>query len=224
MLLGFLYRAFFLGLQSPWYGIDINTDKHALLADWTTGTMLLNLWATLCYFRLLTMDFWIKMFTAEGQGNANAGVNRAGANANNPARNAQVQPANTRSVTGSWQGEDGIIGCSAKSIMAFAHGWEWDKLDKKALLQDLSLPIFRHLAISCFVPCATAAFLSQVSVANSSTILRLLIAATILIDYVSSSKDSLQRWFEAAHKIARDDRYLIGEILQNYSPGSVGTS
>lgn len=218
MLLGFLYRAFFLGVQSP-YGIDIYTDKHALLADWTTGTLLLNLWATICYFRLLTIDFWIKMFTAEGRGNANAG-----ANANNLARNAQVQPANTGNDTDSWQGEDGIIGCSVKSIMAFAHGWEWDKLDRKALLQDLSLPIFRHLAVLCFVPCATAAFLSQVDVANSSTILRLFILATILIDYVSSSKESLQRWFEAAHKIARDDRYLIGEILQNYSPRSVGTS
>eukprot|EP00986_Skeletonema_menzelii_P002841 scaffold833_cov145-Skeletonema_menzelii.AAC.1 len=220
MLLGFIYRAFFLGVQSPWYGIDIYTDKHALFADWTTGTMLLNLWATVCYFRLLTIDFWIKMFAAEGQGNANAGANRVGANANNPARNAQVQPANNEEDTGLWQGEDGIIGFGVESIVAFAGGWEWDKLDKKALLTDLSLPIFRHLATSCLVPWAVANFLSQTSVDISSTILRLIIVATILIDYVSSSKESLQRWFEAAHKIARDDRYLIGEILQNYSPGS----
>mmetsp|Transcript_3684 Transcript_3684/g.6358 ORF Transcript_3684/g.6358 Transcript_3684/m.6358 type:complete len:1326 (+) Transcript_3684:118-4095(+) len=219
MLLGFLYRAFFLGVQSPWYGIDIYTDKHALLADWTTGTMLLNLWATVCYFRLFTIDFWVKMFTAEGQGNA--GANRGGANANNPARNAQVQPANNGEDAGVWQGEDGIIGYSAKSIMAFANGWEWDKLDKNALLQDFSLPIFRHLATSCFVPWATAMLLSQADVDISSTILRLVIVATILIDYISSSKESLQRWFEAAHKIARDDRYLIGEILQNYTPRSV---
>lgn len=220
MLLGFLYRAFFLGVRSPWYGIDIYTDRHAILADWKTGTMLLNLWAAVCYLRLLTIDFWVKMFTAEGQGNANADANRGGANANNPARNAQVQPAGNSEHNGLWQGEDGIIGCSVKSILAFAKGWEWDKLDKKAMLQDLSLPIFRHLAISCFVPWATATLLSQADIDLSYTILRLLIVVTILIDYVSSNKESLQRWFEAAHKIARDDRYLIGEILQNYTPGS----
>jgi E3 ubiquitin-protein ligase MARCH6 len=135
-----------------------------------------------------------------------------------------VQPANNREDTGVWQGEDGIVGNSVQSIVAFANGWEWDKLDKKALLQDLSLPIFRHLAISCLVPWAMAMFLSQAGVDISTTVLRLIIVATILIDYVRSNKESLQRWFEAAHKIARDDRYLIGEILQNYSPGSVGTS
>ena len=131
MLLGFLYRAFVLGVRSPWYGIDMYTDRHAILADWKTGAMLLNLWATVCYFRLLTIDFWVKIFTAEGQGNADADANRRGANANNPARNTQVQPANESEHTGSWQGEDGIIGCSVNSIMAFAKGWEWDKLDKK---------------------------------------------------------------------------------------------
>jgi len=220
MLLGFLYRAFFLGVRSPWYGIDIYTDRHAILADWKTGTMLLNLWATVCYLRLLTIDFWVKMFTAEGQGNANADANLGGANANNPARNAQVQPASKSEHNSSWQGEDGIVGCSVKSIMAFATGWEWDKLDKKAMLQDLSLPIFRHLTLSCFVPWATATLLSQADIDLSPTILRLLIVVTVMIDYVSSNKESLQLWFEAAHKIARDDRYLIGEILQNYTPGS----
>eukprot|EP00538_Stauroneis_constricta_P007814 CAMPEP_0119568068 /NCGR_PEP_ID=MMETSP1352-20130426/37812_1 /TAXON_ID=265584 /ORGANISM="Stauroneis constricta, Strain CCMP1120" /LENGTH=69 /DNA_ID=CAMNT_0007617405 /DNA_START=84 /DNA_END=290 /DNA_ORIENTATION=- len=30
-------------------------------------------------------------------------------------------------------------------------------------------------------------------------------------------------WFEAAHSAARDDRYLIGEILMNYVPETQAT-
>ena len=215
ILLGYLYRGLFLGVQSPWYGSDVYTDMNAILLDWKIGTVLLNLWATICYFRLLTIDKWMKIFTAEGEQNANA---RGDANANNPVRNVQEQPAHNRNGADFWQGENGIIGTSLKSMVAFANGWEWDKLDRKALLQDLSLPIFRNLAVSCFVPWSIATLLSSAGLIVSLSVFRLIIVATVSIDYVSSSKESLQRWYEAAHKIARDDRYLIGEILQNYTP------
>jgi E3 ubiquitin-protein ligase MARCH6 len=220
MLLGFLYRAFFL-IDVTSIGIG-TTDVHSISADWRTGTLLLNVWAFICYFRLLTIDVWVRMVAAEGQGNANANANGGGAN---PNRNIQVQSANDgEHNNSSWQGEDGIISCGVKSIMTFATGWEWDKLDNKALLQDSTLPIVRHLAISSFVPWAVATFLSHAGVVLTSTIYRLMIAVTILIDFVSSNRESLQRWFEAAHKIARDDRYLIGEILLNYAPGSFATA
>lgn len=223
MLLGSIYQAFFLGVSN--IGI-IDLDHHTIVAGWKTGTMLLNLWATVCYFRLLTIDFWVRVFAAEGQGNANANANGGeGPNANNPARNAQAQPANNDEIRNVfWQGEDGAIGRCVKSIMEFAPGWEWDKLDKNALLQDSSMRIFRHLAISCLVPWAMAYLLSQADVFLTSTIVRLIIVVTILIDFVSSNRESLQRWFEAAHKVARDDRYLIGEVLLNYVRSSALTA
>lgn len=49
-------------------------------------------------------------------------------------------------------------------------------------------------------------------------------SSSIVALLINSSRQSLVHWFEAAHKIARDDRYLIGEILVNYSPQAEATT
>ena len=45
---------------------------------------------------------------------------------------------------------------------------------------------------------------------------RACLAIHILVQLGSSFRNVLDGWFVAAHKAARDDRYLIGEILLNY--------
>jgi hypothetical protein len=47
---------------------------------------------------------------------------------------------------------------------------------------------------------------------------RLASVSTLLIQLCISFRKHIQRWFGAVHKTARDDRYLIGEILLNYQP------
>ena len=63
--------------------------------------------------------------------------------------------------------------------------------------------------------CLTSAPLREL---RSTAIFRTFVITSISIQLLNSKKHGLGRWFEAAHKIARDDRYLIGEILLNYSP------
>ena len=46
-------------------------------------------------------------------------------------------------------------------------------------------------------------------------------AAHVLVQLASASTGRLETWFQAAHDAARDDRYLIGEILMNYEPNAV---
>jgi hypothetical protein len=41
---------------------------------------------------------------------------------------------------------------------------------------------------------------------------------TLLAQFAATNQAALRRWFQAAHKTARDSRYLEGEILLNYSP------
>ena len=41
-------------------------------------------------------------------------------------------------------------------------------------------------------------------------------ALHVLFQLCSAFREQLERWFEAAHSAARDDRYLIGEVLMNY--------
>lgn len=229
VLLGFLYCTFIVGIRDTgWYA-------HAHILNWGTGTLLLNLWAIMCYFQMFTKNFWSEIVMGDGRGNANnenqdngaAGVRQG--QANNPARNADQQGNNAqfnnadepRPIT--WQGKDGTIAHTIECLKDFVLGWEWDKVDKHSLLQDCALPVVKHLAISCAVPTAalalSAPFLNYIGRnIGPTTIFRTFTVASILVDSLNSSKHSLRLWFQAAHKIARDDRYLIGEILLNHSP------
>ncbi|KAL3771587.1 hypothetical protein ACHAWU_003762 [Discostella pseudostelligera] len=155
VLLGFLFCRFVVGISgdSPhWYDYC-----QFALSDWGTGTLLLNLWAIMCYFEMFTKWFWT-----------------------------------------------------------------WDKVNKQTLLQDCALPVARHLVVACAVPIMGTAIIGSLvntvgSRLRSTAIFRTFTIATILVDSVLSSQQYLRRYFQAAHTIARDDRYLVGETLLNYS-------
>lgn len=238
VLLGFLYCSFFVGISGniP----DWRAHGYIAFVNWGTGTLLLNSWAIMCYFQMFTKKFWANIVMGDGQGNVNenqdlglvgarqGGVNNPAGNAGERGNNVQGADANEmRDFT--WQGEDGVIARTVESMKAFASGWEWDKVDKQSLLHDCALPVSKHLAISCVFPMAALAFISPILNAaerqiGPTAIFRTFAIASILVDSVNSSKHSLHRWFQAAHKIARDDRYLIGEILLNYSRHQTSTS
>lgn len=233
VLLGEVYCSFFLGVKTEWFA-------HAFIISWGTGTLLLNSWAVMCYFQMFTKSFWAEIVMGDGQGNANENqdIDPAGGmqgGMNNPARNAGRQgnnaPENNENEQNkfTWQGKDGAIALAFESIKAFALGWEWDKVDKQSLLQDCAFPITKHIAISSAVPFA-GILLHVPQIVNAlgkeigeTAIYRIFAIATFIVDFINSSKHSLRRWFDAAHKIARDDAYLIGVRLQNYSPTSAST-
>ena len=237
ILLGSIYCSLLVG-------IDVST-RDMILVNWGTGTLLLNLWATMCYFQMFTKRFWADLIIGEGRANANAdeqdnepdGARQGGdGGRNHPDRNnvaggednAQV-PVATEPPKFIWQGKDGAIARAVESIKAFTSGWEWDKVDKQLLLEDCAVPISKHLAIAFAIPVAALPFAASLTKTagrqmGATAIFRIVAIATIIVDSINSSKQGLNRWFQAAHKIARDDRYLIGEILLNYSPGQASSS
>lgn len=240
ILLGFLYCRFFVGISEHvprWYDFF-----HFALADWGAGTLLLNLWATMCYFEMFTKRFWTNLVLGDGEvaGNENQGIEPIGArqdpvrneaildDANDPARNVGVQVDDVHEIRSlesnnlGWQGKNGAIAFALESLKAVIWNWEWDKVDKQSLLRDCALPILRHLVVACAVPITAVAIIkSFVSTAGSrfgaTAIFRTFAIATIIVDSVISSQQYLRHCFQAAHKIARDDRYLVGEILLNFS-------
>lgn len=232
-LLGFLHSSFFVGIRQS---SDWNGYADILLINWGTGTLLLNSWAAMCYFQMFTKKFWADVVAGDGQGNGNnenqdnglIGARQGGMD--NPGRNpdgendAQDNYANELGKL-VWQGEGGAIANALESVKDFALRWEWDKVDKQSLLQDCALPVAKHLAISCAVPIAAMSISLVVPLAKvrPNAIFRTFAIASVVVDSINSSKHSLQSWFEAAHTIARDDRYLIGEILLNYSPQQSST-
>jgi E3 ubiquitin-protein ligase MARCH6 len=249
LLLGFLYSSFFAGLASMWQSSDAHGGISFRLVSWGTGTLLLNSWAIMCYFELFTKKFWTDLAVGDVQANANgdaggARQRRVDDAAGNNARqrdDSQVSGADSQNIL-SWQGEEGAIGRCFKALVTFAVGWEWDKLDKEAMLQDCVLPIFRQLLVACLAPTivtllilflycnatgnAAKTFLvgGNEETASATLLFRFLVVATSSTQLLISCKSGIQKWFEAAHKIARDDRYLIGEILLNYSPPQTPTT
>jgi len=45
---------------------------------------------------------------------------------------------------------------------------------------------------------------------------RVCMVVHVVIQLCSAFRVQIEGWFEAAHSAARDDRYLIGEVLLNY--------
>ncbi len=232
VLLGFLYYSFVVGIRGKmhhWY-------DHACVAlvNWGTGTLLLNGWAAMCYFQMFTKRFWTDIVVGDGQGNANENqdpglVEARQQGVDNPGRNADRQGNNLQETDAvepneiTWQGKDGAIARAFESIIGVILGWEWDKVDKRKLLQDCAFPVLRHLVIAFAFPMMAVAVVAPLVDAagrqiGTTTMFRIFATVSMVIDFLNSSKRSLTRWFEVAHKVARDDRYLVGEILLNYSP------
>ena len=47
-------------------------------------------------------------------------------------------------------------------------------------------------------------------------VFRTFAAVTLLAQLAAANRAGMRRWFQAAHRAARDGRYLEGEILLNY--------
>ena len=236
--LGFLYTSFFTGFSSM-----LESDIRGWIMNWGTGTLLLNSWAFMCSCEIFTKRFWsdIALGDPDAEENQGAGEGRRRRRANDAARNNAIQDgilqAARKNGVLSWQGKDGAIGRCFAAFSTFFVGWEWDKLDEEAMLRDCATPICRQLFMACFAPTfvtliasffyysaivkTTRTILIGSEVHTSMNILfRTLAMFTTMIQTLTSNKAGLKKWFKAAHKIARDDRYLIGEILLNYSPPS----
>lgn len=47
-------------------------------------------------------------------------------------------------------------------------------------------------------------------------VFRTFAVVTLLAQFAAANRAAMRRWFQAAHRAARDGRYLEGEILLNY--------
>ena len=232
VLLGFLYYSFVVGIndEMPYW----RDHLYNLLVNWGTGTLVLNGWAVMCYFQMFTKRFWADIVFGDGPGIDNEnqglgpvvvmqqGVDDLGENANRHRDNVEDTDASEPKEV-LWQGKDGAISRAFESIKVFLLGWEWDKVDRQLLLADCAYPILRHLAVACAIPMTAVAFIAPLVEAagrqiEAAAMFRILSIIGMVVDSLNSSKRSLKRWFQVAHKIARDDRYLVGEILLNYFP------
>lgn len=212
LLLGFVYELAFLK-DSRWFmGEEPLVENWS--ACWVFGFLLLNLWGYCCATGLLTRRFWAAIFEDRGVA---WGADVVAAEANERAA-AWVDVGDGLRLR--WQGKHGRVANFYNTLWRVLYHWEWDKVDAAVLLSQCALPVTFELACITFAPQACLILciwrFPGLSGLARLVIFRSLMCVGCAIEILRSFRDELSSWFDAAHKTARDDRYLIGRVLLNY--------
>ncbi|KAL7566537.1 hypothetical protein ACA910_000607 [Epithemia clementina (nom. ined.)] len=176
--------------------VDQTFDKLEIFPCWAFGTVLLSGLSAGCVAGLLTRDFWMGVFVNE--------PNRA---------EGPRDPS-------AWQGAHGRIARFWDVWKEVIQGWEWDQADLVVLFNNCIFPILRLLFVILFVPLSVWVAPVGWLVTEHSYPLSLLVktsaAAMFGIHICMSCEREILNWFNSVHQTARDDRYLIGQLLMNH--------
>ena len=208
-------------------------DTKTCAISWFMGTIVLNTWSFLLYCKVFTRQFW----TNVGNGMLDPPLNDDG-NPNPNARNNNREDTNAENGL-IWQGKQGRVAKFFKIWKSMMLDWEWDAVDRTILIDQFARPTTREI-VSTLVGSSLSyllalyAFVAMFKVRKGSfmfpvfgavevgifrkLLFRFCMAVHVLFQIGSRSRSRIDRWFEAAHEAARDDRYLIGELLMNYNP------
>ena len=224
--------------SSKWFaGGEAVITARSVALSWMAGLAMLNAWAFFAYFSVFTKQFWANV----GNGMLEPPLDENGNPM--PARirgNNQGDP-DQNAVNGlRWQGKEGHVARFFNIWRAALLDWNWEKVDPVTLLEEFAYPITKQL-LSALVGSALSFTLLMnvvpllVRAEQGSLLLPLLgqvergvfrqaafrtcMAIHVIVQLCSANRGRLEGWFEAAHNAARDDRYLIGEVLMNYEEG-----
>lgn len=209
MLIGLSYDIAFIKSIDWFAGHEPLLDLHSCVLSWFGGNILLYLWSDLCILGVLTRDY--RVFIFEGH---DVGANEGGGEA------ADAQDTDDVDQPETWQGKHGRMARFWGAWTSIIRGWEWDQVDEQILMRDCAAPIVVELFWTLFFPLAVLGVcflrLPLVSGLARATLVRSIMAATCCFQVARVWKDQLGVFIDAAHKTARDDRYMIGEILMNH--------
>jgi E3 ubiquitin-protein ligase MARCH6 len=225
-------------------------DWKAFMTSWITGTVVLNTWSFLLYFNFFTRHFWAGIWNGilepppDDNGNENQARNNENLRrARNP--NGAQQDHDAKGIDGvnqlPWQGQDGRVAKFFRIWRAVLVYWDWSKVDRTLLIEEFSRPVTKQLA-SALVGSSLSFQLAMYSLLGlfkvqvggmalpflgvvetgvvRKALFQLCMTFHVVVQLASGFRSSIDGWFEAAHDAARDDRYLIGELLMNYSPAN----
>jgi len=233
LALGLSYE--FVVVKSPkWFlGEENFLDWKTCAISWFMGTVFLNTWSFLLYFKLFTRQFWSNV----GNGILEPPLNEDG-NPNPNARNNGREDGNIEIGLG-WQGKHGRVARFFKIWKSVLLNWDWDSVDRTILIDEFTRPTTKEIASTLVgsllsYQLTEYAFVALFKLKQGGFVFPILgfvelgvfrkflfrfcMAVHILFQIGSRSRSSIDHWFEAAHEAARDDRYLIGELLMNYNP------
>lgn len=228
-MLGVAYEVLFIKPAKWFEGPNSPICWNDAFLLWISGSAILNTWSFLLYFECFTKQFW-------------ANVGNGILEPPDDARHADDRD-NFRNWDGkSWQGRHGRVAQFYGIWLRVFQNWEWDTIDKTLLLEDFARPVARELASALIgsslsfqillylVSMAFPVWGKEITFPLFGSIgqfgfrlsaYRFCVVAHVLFQLASSFRCSIDGWFEAAHEAARDDRYLVGEMLLNYGEGGI---
>lgn len=230
VLVGALYDVAFLKSTAWFAGQEQWVTAESALRHFGVGTLLLAAWARVCQAGILTRPFWEHFAAPDNRAREGAAAAGAGA-ADAPEDNTAVAQAADNPLPVSWQGPNGRIGQFWDVWKAVLLSWEWDKVDHVVLLYQCAIPVaFQVLMLATAVVASLTcvAFsdgdvfidlnpvvLGRFSLTQAFTVRGGLLVILMLQLHFVWQKE-LGTWFQAVHRTARDERYLIGQVLKNY--------
>eukprot|EP00980_Cylindrotheca_fusiformis_P001980 scaffold443_cov125-Cylindrotheca_fusiformis.AAC.29 len=231
LALGAAYELFFVK-SARWFDEKEPVfDVKSVLLCWLVGTTVLNIWAFDSYNDFFTRGFWANFFIAVVEPPEE---HRRGAAANAGENGEAENQANER-----WQGKAGRVAKFFGIWRSILVNWEWDTVDRVALLDNFARPITRQVAsalVGSSLSWQFALYLAPLilQVGKGGYVLpffglvergvfrmmlfRLCTVIHVGVQLCLAHRGRIDSWFQVAHEAARDDRYLVGEILMNYDP------
>ena len=225
---------------SKWFhGGDVLLDMHSFALSWLLGFVVLNGWAFFAYFSVFTRQFWANVGNGMLEPPLDENGNPIPARIDPNAGRGDNRGANGDAVVDrmAWQGKEGRVARFFNLWRAVVFEWNWEKVDRVTLLDEFAYPVAKQVTSALVGSSLAFQFLLHLVPLFASSeqgMIRLpflggiergifrqisfrsCMATHVLVQLCSAFRGQLESWFEAAHAAARDDRYLIGEVLMNY--------
>jgi len=144
LALGLNYELCLLKSPAFFSGKEVLIDLHGLAMSWVVGSVLLNSWAIICSKSVFTKAFWVNF----GNGMLEADVEENLRNRQLDAVAIEEDGAGGHK----WQGEEVRTGKFFSILRASVVDFEWDRVDRVALLVECAIPVTKNLSITLLVP------------------------------------------------------------------------
>lgn len=184
--------------HEPWF------EPQEAWMDYLLGAVVLLVWLQYCRVGHLARQLW-RFFAAA----PNAGGNRDAGNA------FGQQPVEA------WAGENGRISRLLSVWKVSIVDYDYDKVDSATLLDDVCFPLLRALSIILFWPLLCLGVICWRATTLSGFLRVLVVRGALLLALAHQSSHvwmgSVRKMVEWCRKTARDDLFLMGEVLMSYT-------
>lgn len=219
VLIGFVLDLAIIRSKDWFMGQEKWIDARSVFFNWLSGCILFLLWIELCLGGFVGWRAFAVLFDGPRPEQVNANIIDDDQAPQGQRDDTSDDSPRIKSRS-AWQGRDGRVARFVAIVEAIAK-FEWDKVDNDVLIRDFALPVAGKVALTVVFPILSLALsewgLPIFPITHRRAFTRSVLLAALVAQMSSLWERRVRLWFESAHRAALDERYLIGEVLLNYS-------